>query len=146
MTFAPIEAGSAAYDELQAWLIAEGLATSDLQEGNPRFFRLTGPDGLTHGVAGIAGEGSERLLRSVVINPSLRGSGVGARLLVEVEAWARGDGATYLWLLTQGAAPFFSRMGYVAAERPDAPPVIRETSQFQGLCPASAALLCKTLR
>ena len=146
MTFSPIDAGSAAYDELQAWLDAEGLATSDLQEGSPRFFRLAGPDGLTQDVAGIVGEGTQRLLRSVVISPSLRRSGVGARLLREVENWARADGATSLWLLTQGAAAFFARLGYGAAERSDAPPVIRETSQFQGLCPASAALLCKTLR
>ena len=81
-----------------------------------------------------------------MISPSLRGSGIGARLLGEVEAWARADGATSLWLLTQGGAPFFKRMGYAQAERADAPPVIRATSQFKGLCPASAALLCKTLR
>ena len=146
MTLSPVEPGTPAFAELRSWLEAERLATDDLAEGAPRFFRLSDPAGGTLGFAGLSGVGPQRLLRSVVIRPDTRGSGAGARLVAAVEAAARADGAACLWLLTQGAAPFFGRMGFVAAERPDAPPVIRDTAQFQGLCPASAALLCKTLR
>ena len=60
MSLVAVGTDSAAFAELQEWLEDEGLATTDLQESDPRFFRIAGPDGLTQGVAGIAGEGPER--------------------------------------------------------------------------------------
>ena len=85
------------------------------------------------------------LLRSVVITPTARGTGAGGHLVRAIEAEARADGAASLWLLTQSAAPFFTKAGFAPAERASAPPVIRDSAQFQGLCPASAALMRKPL-
>ncbi|MNR54976.1 acetyltransferase [compost metagenome] len=85
------------------------------------------------------------LLRSLAVAPEARGSGLGQALVrfAEREAAARHIGRLYL--LTNTAAPFFAKLGYQATARETAPPAIRRSAQFSGLCPASASFLSKRL-
>ena len=50
-----------------------------------------------------------------------------------------------LFRSTQGADAFFARHGFRAIDRDAAPPAIRQTRQFAGLCPASARLMLLSL-
>lgn len=56
------------------------------------------------------------LLFSLWVDPSVRGSGVGARLVAAVEEWALGWGArdVVLWVTRSNrrALPFYERLGY----------------------------------
>ena len=97
------------------------------------------------GYVGLEGEGSDLLLRSLVVAADLKARGLGSRILAAVEAAARDLGAERLHLLTTTAEPFFARRGFVAADRASAPPAIRRTREFTGVCPASAAYLTKDL-
>ena len=97
------------------------------------------------GFGGLVGLGPYLLLRSVVVEPGSRGAGMGRKLIAALEDEARLGRATALWLLTEDGATFFEQLGYEAAPRTSAPPVVRASRQFQGLCSASAALLRKTL-
>ncbi len=66
-------------------------------------------------------------------------------MVVSLEQEARDLGVQRLHLLTTTAAPFFLAMGYVAADRDEAPLTIAGSREFTSLCPASAAYLVKAL-
>lgn len=138
-----VRPGQPAYAELVGLLASERLATADLDGG--RFYAPPGTDGGALAFAGLAGEGPDQMLRSVVVRPASRKRGLGELLVAAVEAMARQDGATRLWLLTADAAPFFARAGYARVDRADAPAPVAESAQFRGLCAASAPLMCKSL-
>jgi amino-acid N-acetyltransferase len=104
-----------------------------------------GYDGDRVGVGGIERRGTEGLLRSVVVEPSARGGGVGAALCAALEDRARQTGVGTLYLLTTDAAGFFERRGYAEIERSEAPAGIKATTQFEELCPATATALRKSL-
>ena len=69
--------------------------------------------------AAIERFGDDGLLRSVVVAPDHRGSGVGQALVAAAEALAREAGIRDLWLLTETAIDWFPRLGYEVVERAD---------------------------
>ena len=66
------------------------------------------------GVAGIERYDDAGLLRSVAVDESLRGSGVGGMLVENRLQWAEENGITKLYLLTDTAAQWFPRYGFVS--------------------------------
>ena len=122
----------------------EELPTADLRTSPARFY--VGYDGDERvGTGGLERYGTDGLLRSVVVEPSARGNGYGTAICEALERRARAEGVERLYLLTTTAAEFFAERGYEDVERSDAPAAIRETSEFDDLCPASAACLRKRL-
>jgi len=93
----------------------------------------------------IEGEGTDRLLRSVVVPSSQRGMGAGTRLVDLLAMKAAELGVERLWLLTMTAADFFHRLGWRTVPRDTAPVAIRASDQFAGLCPSSATLMVREL-
>lgn len=93
----------------------------------------------------IEGEGTDRLLRSVVVPAPQRGTGAGTRLVDLLVEQAAELGAERLWLLTTTAADFFDRMGWATVPRDAAPAAIRASEQFTSLCPSSATLMMREL-
>jgi GNAT superfamily N-acetyltransferase len=83
------------------------------------------PVGLAQGGATRDGDPARRTLRSMWVAPAHRGSDVAVRLVDEVVAWARDDGAhtLVLWALVpaERARAFYVRYGFskVADEQPD---------------------------
>jgi len=97
------------------------------------------------GVGGVEVYGSDGLLRSVVVEQSARGASVGTALCEALETAAAADEVETLYLLTTTAAGFFEDRGYVRIERDDAPDTIRETTEFDSLCPVTATCMRKHL-
>jgi arsenate reductase len=122
-----------------AALAEAGLPTDDLTSEPFRYFNW---DDVAFG--GV-GEGADALIRSVVVLPEARGRGYGVVIAESLVDAAREAGAERLWLLTTSAAPFFEALGWRVVDRANAPPVIAKSRQFSGLCPASAALMARTL-
>lgn len=89
--------------------------------------------------------GTDALLRSLVVLPAHRTHGLGQKLVEQVEQHARERGARTVYLLTTTAEAFFRSRGYVVTQRDSAPPAIRSTPEFAGLCTASSAFLSKRL-
>ncbi len=145
MRLAEITPGEPAFRHLTACLDAARLTTIDLADGDVRYFALRDGGNEAVGFGGLAGVGTDLLLRSVVVEPGARGTGMGRKLIAALETESRLGGATALWLLTEDSAAFFERVGYEPAPRTSTPPVVRASRQFQGLCSASAALLRKWL-
>ena len=99
----------------------------------------------TLGIIGLQRFNHVALLRSLVVSQRDRKSGLGRRLVSAVEANARCAGVKDLWLLTIDAERYFENLGYKMMSRDSAPDSIRNTEEFNGLCPDGAYLMRKTL-
>jgi amino-acid N-acetyltransferase len=108
-------------------------------------FYLGYEDAARVGLGGIEVYGSDGLLRSVVIEHSVRGDGFGTALCDALEEQASADGVETLYLLTTTAIEFFADRGYVEIERTAAPPTIQQTIEFEDLCPTTASCLQTSL-
>lgn len=81
------------------------------------------------------------LVRSVAVAAAQRKRGLGKLVYHALKDLAMESGVTDLYLLTETAEPFFSKMGFVITSRDDAPESIKNTTQFSSLCPSSATLM-----
>nr|WP_314137192.1 GNAT family N-acetyltransferase [uncultured Brevundimonas sp.] len=131
-------------DADDAGLIASLRGAGLPEPGAGRYFSAD-HYGAVIGYVGLEGEGRDLLLRSLVVLADQKARGLGSRVLAAAET-AGGDlGAARLHLLTTTAERFFTRHGFVVADRGSAPPAIRRTREFADVCPASAVYLTKDL-
>ena len=124
-------------------LAAANLPTSDLTDEQLTTFFYCGPAAKPTALVGLEIYGSEALLRSLVVDPGHRSTGLGSALVERAEAHAATHGVGTLYLLTTTAEAFFDRRGYHRIDRAVAPRAIRSTREFAGLCPASSAFMFK---
>ncbi|ABG05788.1 GCN5-related N-acetyltransferase [Rubrobacter xylanophilus DSM 9941] len=94
--------------------------------------------GRVAGCAALELYGPHALLRSVAVRPELRGRGAGRRLTAAALSLARERGATSVYLLTQTAGGFFSRLGFRPVDRSRVPQSVRRSVEFVSACPESA--------
>ena len=87
--------------------------------------------------------GGVALLRSLVVDPQLRGRGLGIRMTEAAEALAHRAGVESIYLLTTTADAFFRQRGYRIVARSETPTAIRSTTQFSALCPSTANVMVK---
>lgn len=97
------------------------------------------------GAIGLERFADDALLRSLVVDPAFRNTGVGTALVDQLERAARASGVRQLVLLTRTAKPFFERRGYCVIERNSAPGAVKSSAEFSSLCPASATCMAKPL-
>jgi amino-acid N-acetyltransferase len=98
------------------------------------------------GVAGIVA--LERyedvaLLRSLVVADRCGGCGLGRRLVAAAEELAQELHVPHIYLLTTTAESYFESLGFRTISRENAPPLIKQCSQFKTLCPSTAVLMVK---
>lgn len=137
--------GVPGWDAVVRLLERASLPTSDLTQAHMSHFFYTGSAAEPSAIVGVELLGNDALLRSLVVAPDLRGAGLGTKLVTHSEHHARMSSATTIYLLTTTAKDFFLGLGYLETSRDAAPPAIRSTSEFSGLCPASSAFLSKRL-
>jgi len=129
---------------VEALLGENDLPNRDVRDGPGTFYvAYDGDDAV--GVGGIETYGSDGLLRSVVVDRTVRGEGLGTALCDRLERRAAVAGVETLYLLTTTAAGFFAGRGYDDIDREEAPEAIRSTTEFDDLCPASATCMRKRL-
>lgn len=109
-----------------------------------------------HGVVAIAGGaivgaaavepyGTDGLLRSVVVDPSRRGTGLGRALVEAAEGVARGFGIGDLYLLTGTAMAWYLRLGYEVLAMDDAPATVTGSVEFKISCKDTGVLMRRRL-
>jgi amino-acid N-acetyltransferase len=130
---------------IRALLESSGLPTSDLESARPEF-AVVRENGKIIAAGALQRFGSSALLRSVVVSPDRRGSGLGQAVVNELERMARVSQINRLVLLTQTAVDFFTSQGYRAIERSTAPEEIQSSEEFRSLCPQSATCMAKSLQ
>ena len=127
------------------WLAGAGLPTKDLTASHMDAFLIAVRHEKALGMIGLEQLTEIGLLRSLIVDQSYRGKGLGANLVAELESKARRHELRELWLLTIDADAFFARHGYVAIEREHAPAAIQSSAEFSSLCPGDAVLMRKRL-
>jgi amino-acid N-acetyltransferase len=122
-----------------------GLLTAGVAEQMGGF--LVADDGASIvGVAGLEVYDGVGLLRSVAVAASLRGYGLGARLVRAALAAARQRGIRNVALLTETAGPFFSRLGFRESARERMDPRLLSSSEFTSPSCATALVMSMTLQ
>lgn len=129
---------------LRALLIDSGLPVDDLDTAAVDFIVAVDGSGLS-GVIGLQAFDGIGLLRSLAVRPGARSTGLGRALVDALEQRALATGVRQLVLLTQTAAPFFGKRGYVAIARDSAPAEVQASEEFRSICPASAICMSKHL-
>ncbi len=97
------------------------------------------------GAAAVELYGDGALLRSVVVDPAVRGQGLGHRLSDAALSIARNRGIHTAFLLTTTAETFFPKLGFEQIVRSDVPASVQASIEFQSACPASAVAMRKRL-
>ena len=122
---------------------AAGLPLDGLTDDHAVFVamcgdRLVGTATLErHGVD----DGVAYLLRSVVVDDGAHGSGIGGRLVERTLSDA--PPGRPVALLTETAAGWFPRFGFVAVDRAELPASLAGSEELRGACPASAQALLR---
>jgi amino-acid N-acetyltransferase len=83
------------------------------------------------------------LLRSAAVHPAQQRRGIGEELTRTALEAVDGVGAP-VGLLTETAAGYFPRFGFVAVPRDDLPPALVASPELQGACPGSATAMLRT--
>jgi amino-acid N-acetyltransferase len=141
------EAASADAEDMiaiRALLEHSGLPTSDLDSARPDFTVIR-KNGQVIAAGALQSFGSSALLRSVVVAPEHRETGLGRAIVGALEQLARTARINQLILLTQSATEFFARQGYCVIERSSAPQEMQESEEFRSLCPSSATCMAKAM-
>jgi len=128
---------------IRALLANEHLPTDDLHEALLANFWVARDGARVCGTVAIENLGTSTLLRSLAVTPAYRHDGLGRQLVAHAEAKALDNCADGIYLLTTTASDFFSRLGYRVVPRDAAPTGIASSTQFRGLCPASATFMAK---
>lgn len=95
-------------------------------------------DGRLVGCAALEVYGNAALLRSIAVEPALRGHGVGQQLTRAALDLARRTGIAEVYLLTETAAAFYPRFGFQPISRAEVAAPVQQSVEFTTLCPASS--------
>ncbi len=108
-------------------------------------FLVEEEQGVIVGAVGMEYYGSTGLLRSLVVEPGHRSSGVGSALYEALLNAAHQRGVTEIILLTTTAAPFFAKRGFRVILRESVHGSVTSSSEFTGACPSSATVMRRFL-
>lgn len=93
------------------------------------------------GCAGVERYGDLALLRSVAVAPGLHRQGIGRAMVDLLLQEARRRGVRRLYLLSVTAPEYFAQHGFKRIPREQVPAALKASAEFQGACPACAALM-----
>jgi amino-acid N-acetyltransferase len=85
------------------------------------------------------------LLRSVAVKPSFRGRRLAVRLTRAALDLAKHHMVVAVYLLTETANTFFSKLGFVAIPHSDVPRNVQGSVEFTTLCPDTATVMTMSL-
>ena len=125
------------YLEADALVAASGLPLDELASCREQQFVLH--DGVRIvATAALEVRGGAAILRSVAVAEATRGKRYGERIVAHAIDQARDLELGALYLLTETAAEFFPRFGFVRQERSAAPPAIQESAEYCSVCGSHA--------
>ncbi|KRB87631.1 arsenic resistance N-acetyltransferase ArsN2 [Noviherbaspirillum sp. Root189] len=128
-----------------ALLKDSGLPYQDIDITRPIEFLVATTGQAMLGAIGLERFQDNGLLRSLVVRPESRSTGLGTQLANAMENNARKANVKVLYLLTTTAADFFARRGYEVIARSEAPLTLQSTAEFSALCPSQAMCMRRTL-
>jgi amino-acid N-acetyltransferase len=146
-TFSLRPATAADFAAVLTLLTAAKLAQNEVDaQFGPQFAVATDDtNGTVIGAAGIElyghADASVGLFRSAVVHDDWRGLGIGAALTADRIAWAEAASLSALYLLTETAADYWPRFGFVRIARDAAPAPLMAAHEWKHGCPSSAVAM-----
>lgn len=140
MNFQTLEVKKLEEDEtggLQHLLKSDQLCFNDINEKAVHLFEVHLDDELV-GYFGYELFKSQALFRSMVVVPRVRNKGYGSLIWNQAKEQMVIEGISDVYLLTNSAAPFFSKLGFEEIVRATAPEPILATTEFKEFCPADS--------
>ncbi|HET9637522.1 MAG TPA: arsenic resistance N-acetyltransferase ArsN2 [Gemmatimonadaceae bacterium] len=125
-------------------LAASKLPVDGVRDHFTDFVVAEDTDGI-EGAVGLEKYDSVALLRSAVVAPGHRGSGVGKQLVEQVLERAEEAGISELYLLTTTAENYFPRFGFTRTTRAAVPEELKASAEFRGACPDTAIVMKRRL-
>jgi len=118
------------------------LPTEGVKEHFTNFLVAVDGEGKAVGAIGLEqyADGTG-LLRSAVVDSSLRNSGIGSRLYEELIKGARQAGTKRIILLTTTAEKYFARKGFKSIPRASVTGPVTTSAEFVGACPETAVCM-----
>jgi N-acetylglutamate synthase-like GNAT family acetyltransferase len=110
----PVSRGDAF--ELAMFLRSADLTVSGIGEPEVQLWVDLDPDGRIVGSTGFELLGTDVLLRSTAVHPSLRGNGRGTELAQFALDSAESLGARRAWLFSRRSGPFWQKLGFEPAD------------------------------
>ncbi len=103
-------------------------------------------DGEATAAGGFEFYGEDALLRSVVVDPAHRGTGIGGRMVTRLLAIAAERNVRRVWLLTETAEKFFSERGFTKVERSAiSSKELLASPEFAHVCSVTAVCMVRDL-
>ena len=130
--------------DVEALLQAAALPVAGLTPALADFF-VAEDRGRVVGAIGLERYGPDALLRSAVVDPAARGTGIGVALVERLLAHAGEHGVRAVYLLTTTAEQYFPRFGFDRITREDVPETVKASVEFREACPASAVVMRKVI-
>ena len=118
-------------------LIASGLPPDGIDEHLSSML-IAKRENKVVATAGLEIYGDSALLRSVVVDPTERGGGLGQRITREAVKMAINLSVNRLFLLTETAERFFPKLGFQIVDRAVIPATVKSSLEFTSLCPDTA--------
>jgi amino-acid N-acetyltransferase len=135
-------ATSSDFPEVERLLLASKLPLEGVKE-NFSSFVVAEEAGTIAGAIGLEKYGSAALVRSAVVSPSSRGTGVGRQLVERVLQRANEEGIDDIYLLTTTAENYFPRFGFTPTTRAAVPESVKASAEFRGACPDTAIVMSR---
>lgn len=129
---------------VESLLTASDLPTDGVRD-NFSGFVVADDNGAIAGAIGLEKYGSVALLRSAVVAPDHRGTGVGRKLVEQLLERAEEAGVDELYLLTTTAEKYFPRFGFTRTTRATVPEAVKASAEFRGACPETAVVMTRPL-
>jgi N-acetylglutamate synthase-like GNAT family acetyltransferase len=126
-------------------LLTEGDLHLDVSQ-HLAYFLVARHQGRAVGCIGMEACGGDALFRSLAVTPAYRGMGLAHRLYRTLVERAAAHGVRRAYLLTKTIAALAEAWGFQRFDRAEAPPTIRDTTEFRGACCTSAIAMRRELQ
>jgi len=121
------------------------LPIEDINQELAHFF-IVKQHGLSIGVIGMELYGEYGLLRSMATDPVHRNNGIASSLIAELFSYGKSLGLKEMYLLTETAENYFAKRGFQKINREETPPAIKQSAEFNHLCPSTAVVMKKEIQ
>ncbi|MEK6314056.1 MAG: arsenic resistance N-acetyltransferase ArsN2 [Burkholderia gladioli] len=130
---------------IEALLEANDLPTDGVAEHLTDLVVGVGPTGII-ACGGVEYYADFALMRSIAVARNARGVGLGKAIVDYLLKECRKRAVQSVALLTTTAEHYFVDRGFIPVARNEVPPPLLASSQFRGVCPASATAMFKVLK
>lgn len=126
--------------EIEKLLEVSNLPPSDCAPHIDNFI-VAELDGTIIGAGGFERCGELALLRSFAVRADHKNNRIAEKIFQLVKDRATDSGIQQFYLLTTTASHYFKRLGFSVCSRRDLPVQIKQTKQFEELCPSGATAM-----